>query len=270
MRCFGSLIGAILVGTAAIADSHRIDVGGATLHVEVDGAEGAPAILLWNGAACTTHMWDLVVPKLADRFRVIRFDVRGTGQSTPSASDDQYTFETYSEDAIKILKHFGYEETIVWSMAWGSRAAVAYAALHPERVQLLALYDASVGRADVKAQAEGRERAFKAQQEAGIPLIDRPDGWNDNRDEVEMRMALSAARAFENLAEQLPKITVPTLVCTGDCDPNLASSRRIVEDISDATLEVMENVGHGSVLQRPDLTTEIFLNFVNANRDRFE
>jgi pimeloyl-ACP methyl ester carboxylesterase len=214
-------------------------------------------------------MWDKVVPQLEDRFRVIRFDVRGTGQSTPSP-EEEYTFETYFQDAITILAHFGYEDSIVWSMAWGSRAAVAYAAHHPERVQLLALYDASVGRADVEAQAEGREKAFKAQQEAGMPLIERPEGWNNNLNPTEMRKALRAASKIKNLPGLVPKIEAPTLVCTGDHDPNLASSRRIAEGIPNARLEVMENVGHGSVLQRPDLTTEIFLKFVEENKDTIE
>jgi 3-oxoadipate enol-lactonase len=256
---------AMSAGNTAFAAVHRIDVGGATLHAEVDGPEGAPAILMWNGAADTTRMWDLVVPRLADRFRVIRFDVRGTGQSTPSESDSQYTLEQYSKDAITLLQHFGYERSIIWSMAWGSRAAIAYAGLHPERVQLLALYDASVGPADVLAQDEGREQALEAQQEAGIPLVDRPPGWNHHLNRVDMRKSLAATSKFENLAGQLPKITAPTLVCSGDFDPNLESSRRIAEQIPDARLEIMKNVGHGSVLQRPDLTTKIFLDFVDEH-----
>ena len=258
---------AMVLTTPTYPESHRIEVDGAILHVETNGPKAAPAILMWNGAACTTHMWDKVVPQLSDRFFAIQFDVRGTGQSSPAKSDDQYTFETYSPDAIAILRHFGYEKSIVWSMAWGSRVAVAYAGLHPERVQLLALYDASVGRADVPAQGVGREKAFKAQQEAGIPLIDRPEDWNTHLDQDEMRKALGAARTFGDLSSLLPKITAPTLVCTGDYDPNLDSSKKIANEIPNARLEIMKNVGHGSVLQRPDLTTEIFLRFVDEHTD---
>jgi 3-oxoadipate enol-lactonase len=246
------------------AETHRVPVDGATLHVEVDGPEGAPALLLWNGARCTTHMWDAVVPRLADRFRVIRFDVRGTGQSTAAEGEEQYSFDRYAADAIALLERFGYEDSLVWSMAWGSRAALAYAGMHPERVRLLALYDASVGAADVAAQAAGREKAFAAQQAAGIPLMERPEGWNDNRDPETLGLALSAARKID-LPSFLPRVEAPTLVSTGAYDPNLESSRRIAEEIAGARLIVMENVGHGSVLQRPDLATEIFLEFVDEH-----
>ena len=261
---------ALLAVSSLFAETHRLEVNGATLHVEVDGPAGAPALLLWNGATCTTHMWDNVVPELAERFRVIRFDVRGTGQSTPAATEeDQFTFEQYSRDAIALLAHFGYKRSLVWSMAWGSRAAVAYAGLHPERVQLLALYDASVGRADVEAQAAGREKALAAQDAADIERVERPPGWNDNRDRETMRTALRASRKTD-LPAMLPRITAPTLVSTGDFDPNLESSRRIAREIADARLVIMENVGHGSVLQRPDLATKIFLEFVDEHSAALE
>ena len=58
---------------------------------------------------------------------------------------------------------------------------------------------------------------------------------------------------------------MPTLVATGDHDPNLASSRDLVATAPDAHLVVLENVGHGSVLQRPGLTTDIFLDFVASH-----
>lgn len=240
----------------------RLKVEGAELNVEIDGAADAPAVMLWGGAYCTTRMWDKVVPRLAQQFRVIRFDVRGTGQSGPATDESLYSLERYAEDAAAILDELGIERTIVWSMAWGSRAAVVFAARKPERVILLALYDASVHRADVEAQGEGRRKAFALQEAAGIPLIERPDGWNEHRDRDSARQGYSAAGRFEDLPAELDKIKVPTLVATGDNDPNLVSSRKIVERLANAELVVMKNVGHGSVLQRPDLTTDVFLEFV--------
>lgn len=50
-----------------------------------------------------------------------------------------------------------------------------------------------------------------------------------------------------------------------DYAPNLVSSRDIASRALNAELVVMSSVGHGPVLQRPDLTTEIFLEFVKQN-----
>jgi len=240
-------------------------VKGTELHVEVDGDDDAPGLLLWNGYLCTTKMWDGTIPELSRHFRVVRFDVRGAGQSAASVSPNDYTMEQLMDDAIAILDHLGIEKTYVWTMAWGSRCGVSFGARHPERIHALALYDVSVAAADVNAQNEMRKEAFRLQEEAGLPRIDRPEGWNAHKDMDEARKGYGSIGTVRDLPSLLDDITATTLVCTGDHDPNLVSSRIVAERIEHAELVVMENVGHGSVLQRPDLTVEIFLDFVKRN-----
>jgi pimeloyl-ACP methyl ester carboxylesterase len=60
----------------------KVEVDGATLNVEVDGPDHGPNVLLWHGAGCTLRMWDFAVERLIDKFRFIRFDVRGIGLSS--------------------------------------------------------------------------------------------------------------------------------------------------------------------------------------------
>ncbi len=239
----------------------KIEVEGATLHVEVSGPAEAPAVLHWNGAWCTSHMWDPVVPRIEDRLRTVRFDTRGIGQSTPAADPAQYSMEQYVADADAILDHLGIERAYVWSHSWGSRVALAYAFLRPERVIRLALFDASIGAADVEAQRLGHKKAMERQAAAGIERFPRPAGLNDNDHPDEVQPALAGVGGFD-LVAAAKGLEVETLVATGDCDPNLPSSRDLVELAPRARLVVMENVGHGSVLQRPDLTTELFLDFI--------
>ena len=243
----------------------QFNVDGATLEVSVEGDEAAPAVLLWNGASCTLRMWDVVVDALRSEFWLIRFDVRGTGQSSPTDDPErQYRLERYADDAIDILDGQDVEEVIVWAMAWGARAALAFAALHPDRVSRAALFDASIGPADVKAQAAGHKRAMALQAALGIAPFERPVGWNVHRHPECVQPALGAAAKFD-LRGAVARLTMPLLVATGDQDPNLTSSRELVDLAPDARLVVMENVGHGSVLQRPDLTAEVFREFASAN-----
>jgi pimeloyl-ACP methyl ester carboxylesterase len=239
----------------------KFPVSGATLNVEIDGPEIAPALLLWHGAGCTLRMWDQVVPQLAERFRCVRFDARGAGRSSETEDpDSQYTFEQYALDANALLDSIGAEQCHVWSMAWGSRAALAYCSLYPQRVLSAAFFDASIGQADVAAQKEGGRAAMQKQDAAGIKRFARPDGWNTHDHPDAVAQSLAAAGKFD-LPAAVGRLTMPVLVATGDHDPNLESSRTLVDLAPDARLVVMENVGHGSVLQRPDLTTEVFLDF---------
>ena len=67
----------------------------------------------------------------------------------------------------------------------------------------------------------------------------------------------------------IKKINFPFLVMTGDHDPNLYSSKEMVEDSEIGQIKILEGVGHGSVLQRPDLTLEEFLNWHQEIRDSY-
>ena len=239
----------------------KIKVEGATLNVEVDGPATGPAVLLWHGASCTLRMWDFAIERLVDKFRFIRFDVRGVGLSSVTKNPEtQYTFEQYADDANQILDACAVAQCHVWSMAWGSRAALAYCSLNPSRVLSAAFYDASIAAADVNAQNQGRKKAVELQLKSGIERFPMPEGWNVHSEPEAVPQAMSAAAKFD-LSEAVAALPMPILIATGDHDPNLISSRDLVERASNARLEVFKNVGHGSVLQRPDLTAEAFMRF---------
>ena len=141
-----------------------------------------------------------------------------------------------------------------------SRAALAYCSLNPSRVLSAAFYDASIGAADDKAQQQGGKKAVQLQLQAGIERFPKPEGWNVHDAPELVPQALAAAARF-NLPEAVTALTMPVLVATGDHDPNLASSRDLVDKALNARLEVLENVGQGSILQRPDLTAKTFMQF---------
>lgn len=233
------------------------------LHYETAGQATNPTLLLWHGARCTLRQWDHVVPKLCDEFHIVRFDARGAGASSAESSAD-YCFESYAEDACELLDYLEVGVCHVWSMAWGARAALTFAALHPEAVASAAFYDLSIGTADVKAQMEGAKVARKRLRATGYNPPSLPAGWNTHTDEDTLMKSLGAAGKTD-LAVLAPKLVMPVLVATGDHDPNLASSREAAALMPNAELFVLPDVGHGSVLMQPDLTTEIFLGFVRQH-----
>ena len=64
----------------------------------------------------------------------------------------------------------------------------------------------------------------------------------------------------------MQRLNMPILVMTGDHDPNLHSSKEIIGQLKNAQLVVLKNVGHGSVLQRPDLTSKNVIEFHQSLR----
>jgi proline iminopeptidase len=73
------------------------------------------------------------------RWRMALFDQRGCGKSRPNASLDDNTTWTLIEDIERLREHLGIEKWCVFGGSWGSTLALAYAIVHPERVESLVL-----------------------------------------------------------------------------------------------------------------------------------
>ena len=244
--------------------AQRIAVDGIELHVEIDGAANAdgPTLLLVNGAGLTTRRWDGVVGRLGETRTVIRHDVRGTGASSAGPASG-YRFERYARDIVEIADRLGVSNFDLWGMAWGSRVALVTAANHPGRVRRLVLSDFSVDPADSEAQKQGAIEAKRARAAAGIVDPPRPAGLGDHNDREAMRAAMAATLIHPDLLPFVAQVQAPTLIATGDHDPNLVSSLRALPRLATGRLVELPLTGHGSVLSRPDVTVDAVLGFLD-------
>ncbi|HEY8217818.1 MAG TPA: prolyl aminopeptidase [Acidimicrobiia bacterium] len=126
-------------------DSGMLDVGdGQRVCWEVLGNPRAkPAVVLHGGpgSGCArkyTRFFDL------DRHRVVLFDQRGCGRSTPHAGDPGVdlaanTTQHLVADIERLRDHLGIDRWLVFGMSWGSTLGLAYAETHPARVTELVL-----------------------------------------------------------------------------------------------------------------------------------
>ncbi|GAB3731416.1 prolyl aminopeptidase [Luteimonas pelagia] len=109
------------------------------LHYEQCGNhEGKPVVLLHGGpgGGCSDKMRRFHDP---ERYRIILFDQRGAGRSTPHADLVDNTTWHLVEDIEKLRVHLGIERWQVFGGSWGSTLALAYAQSHPKRVTELVL-----------------------------------------------------------------------------------------------------------------------------------
>ena len=105
---------------------------------EVGRPDGKPAVYLHGGPGGGV---DPFARRFFDpaRYRVVLFDQRGSGQSTPKASLDENTTQDLVADIERLRVHLGIERWLVFGGSWGSTLALAYAETHPERVTHLVL-----------------------------------------------------------------------------------------------------------------------------------
>ena len=71
---------------------------GCPIHVEVEGREGAPVLMLSNSLGTNLHMWDDQAPEFAKHFRLVRYDRRGHGKS--GVPKGPYSMERFGRDML--------------------------------------------------------------------------------------------------------------------------------------------------------------------------
>ncbi len=117
-----------------------------TLYIEECGnPDGLPVVVLHSGpgTGCDSYHRRLFDPEV---FRIILFDQRGAGRSTPHAELKDNTTSHLIADIEAIRQHLNIPRWIVWGGAWGALLALLYAQAHPSRTMGLILHSVFLGR----------------------------------------------------------------------------------------------------------------------------
>lgn len=109
------------------------------LYVDESGEpEGLPVVFLHGGpgAGCDALSRRFFDPSI---YRIITFDQRGSGRSTPHASLENNTTAHLVSDMEALREHLKIDKWVLFGGSWGSTLALAYAQAHPERVSAMIL-----------------------------------------------------------------------------------------------------------------------------------
>lgn len=121
-----------------VDDTHTLNV------IECGDKNGIPVIFLHGGPGGWVD--ENSMEFFTDKYHLILFDQRGTGESTPFLeTKDNDPFKTV-EDVEKLRKHFGFEKMVVFGGSYGSTLSLLYAIHYPERVLALVLRGVFLGR----------------------------------------------------------------------------------------------------------------------------
>jgi pimeloyl-ACP methyl ester carboxylesterase len=122
-----------------------VGAGGIRLAVRVHAApsRAAPGLLLHHGLASSQRIWDLMLPRLSRRFRVVTYDARGHGLSAKPSSG--YGFDPIVADARAVIRAAGLRRPVVVGHSWGATVALELAARHPRTVSGAVLVDGGIG-----------------------------------------------------------------------------------------------------------------------------
>ena len=217
---------------------HCIEVGTPhVVHAEECGAtDGIPVVFIHGGpgSGCSDYHRRFFDP---ERYRIILFDQRGSGRSTPKGEITANTTQDLVEDMERIRKRLNIEKWLLFGGSWGAALAFVYAMTHPQRVLGMILrgtFLASQASLDWFLGEGGVKRIFPDAWEAFIATI--PPGergdlvaacyrriiLSDDRSE-----RVSVARAWSNWADRIVTFSLPPSEIsnqTGDVDALLAKT----------------------------------------------
>jgi pimeloyl-ACP methyl ester carboxylesterase len=250
------------------------ELGKKRIWYEVNG-QGEPLVQL-PGGGLGLRNFSRVTPVLARHFRVVDFDVVGTGKSTPTPPG--YTLQDWTNDLRDLMDVLEIPEAHLHGTSTGGITCLQFASQHPERVMKLALvgvvarYDTAMrlNRKVAKALARnvGMEavaeltaqmvltRDFLDSEEAG-PLLEQMKATFGQVPPDSFVVTAEASEAID-LEPDLARITAPTLVINGehstlspvDMGPKGIGGRGIAERIPNARLEILRGAGHLVMMER--------------------
>lgn len=209
------------------------DANGVSLRYEQAGPKDAPVLLFCNSLGTNLAMWGPQVSTLAQAFRVLRYDIRGQGQS--SVTSGPYTISQLADDAIGLLDRLSIPRVHFCGLSMGGMIGMSLALRSPDRLNKLILCNTApkIGTPDtwnarIGAVQKGGlaavvpailERWFTAQFRANDPVAIEITRHILLSSPVDGYIACCAAVRDMDARDSVERIQVPTLVISGAHDP---------------------------------------------------
>ena len=248
------------------------------LHWRFDGKPGLPVLVLGNSLGTDLFMWDRQVEALTQRFRLLRFDVRGHGASDVVPGDA--TMDQLGADLLALADHAGVQRFAFCGLSLGGMVGQWLGVNAPDRLDALVLSNA----APQLPPPEGWTQRMKLAREQGMgALLDlvMPRFFSQayrDRDEPfyhSMRSSFSAMQGEGYAAccaairdadfrASLGRIATPTLVISGSLDvatPHEPFGAQLVAGIPGASSVILP-AGHIANVEQPEAFNRALLEFL--------
>ena len=261
-----------------------LDVPGARLAIEDEGA--GPPIVLVHSAIVNRRSWDELTPRLvAAGYRVIRYDMRGFGESTAEAVE----FSPRA-DLLAVMDARGVGKAAVVGNSWGAMNALDTVIEAPDRFVALVWLGGGVGGFEGGNTAEEQallDAEGKAEEDGNPDLAAELDVqiWVDGVGQLKTRAPAAVRDAVRKMDrellepgreygtntrlepranDRLAELAVPILAIVGELDTSgtRAAARRLADGAPNARLESWPDVAHMLAMELPDRVAALMTEFL--------
>jgi 3-oxoadipate enol-lactonase len=256
----------------------KIKTNGIEVHYEISG-EG-PWLTMSHSLACDLHMWDPQMPALTKKFKVLRYDTRGHGQT--SAPTGEYTLGQLADDVKGLLDALKIKQTHWAGLSMGGMVGQTFALQYPGTFQSMVLAD-TTSRRPPDAAKMWDERIQNAQQKGMEALVEGTLGrwftepYRKTHKDVMARIGgdirktpvagfVGCCHAISkiDLTDRLKEIKCPTLVIVGEQDMGtpVEAARAIHQNLPGSELKIIASAAHLSNIEQAEEFTKTMLGFL--------
>ena len=257
------------------------DRDGVRIAYTVQGPPGTPALLCLNAIGTTHELWDRQVTPLAHRYRVIRCDARGHGDSP--VPPGEYTIADLGRDALAVLDATGTPAAHVCGLSLGGLTALWMALHAPDRVSSLIVANtaARIGSPQMWAEriALVRERGMRVVVELAVPRWFTADFVGQEPDTIRRFEAMvescpadgylgcCGALRDEDLRRSIAAIACPTLAIAGRHDEATpVDALRFIRDRVEGSYMLTLDAAHLSNVERHAEFTAAVADFLDRRQ----
>ncbi|MCR5868159.1 alpha/beta fold hydrolase [Aquincola sp. J276] len=255
-------------------------------HVTVSGT-GSTTLVFAHGFGCDQNMWRLLAPAFAQRFRVVLFDLVGSGSSDLAAYDPQKygTLQGHADDLLEIVEHFAPGPVIFVGHSVSAMVGLLADLASPGRFIAQVMvgpspcyindgdYQGGFTRADIESLLETLESNYLGWSSTMAPAIMGAPSQPELAAELTnsfCRTDPEIARHFARVTflsdhrAELPRLQTPTLIlqCSDDLIAPVSVGRYMHQVLPRSTLTIIDNIGHCPHMSEPAASTQAINRFI--------
>ncbi|WP_435971718.1 alpha/beta fold hydrolase [Streptomyces sp. Qhu_M48] len=259
-------------------------------NVTVTGCTDGPVLLLAHGFGCDQNMWRLVVPPLAENYRVVLFDYVGSGRADPSAWDERrYSLlEGYAQDVLEVCEELDLRDVTFVGHSVSAMVGVLASAKAPQRFSRLVMvapspryidddgYRGGFSADDIDELLESLESNYLGWSAAMAPVImgnaDRPELGQELTTsfcatDPDMARVFARTTFLSDSRTDLRTVTTATLVL--ECKQDVIAPREVGAYVHAAIpgsrLVTLDATGHCPQLSAPRATAGAIIEFIETS-----
>lgn len=252
---------------------------------ETAGQADGPPVILIHGLGLNHECWDWAAPALADRYRVVRYDLYGHGESTKPPETPSLSL--FARQLAGLMDHLDIKRAAIVGFSLGGMIARRFAQDYRHRATALGILH-SPHRRTAQAQAailarveQAREHGPAATVEAALErwftdayrlakpdMMERVRGWVlANDPAIYPTIYRVLAEGVEEIVAPDPPLSLPALILTGDEDfgngPEM--TRAIAAGIEDAEAVILPGLRHMALAENPDAVNRPLRTFLDRH-----